>query len=134
MKKICSSVWKKFVLSTTRQKWKSYQKALSSMHYISETKICKNVPERCFTSESQKCDRWPMDNSHLFRYQPTKKRKRNKVRKQSRFGLVQFCIQLVYKQHFGTWILLFGPFGQKNWVFLNNFWGCFFQLFVVNLK
>ena len=48
----------------------------------------------------------------------------------------QFYIQLVYKPQFGTWILLFGPFGQLRavrkkkwiWVFLSNFWGCFFQI------
>ena len=51
----------------------------------------------------------------------------------------QFYIQLVYRPQFGTWILLFGPFGQLRaarkkkwiWVFLSNFWGWFFQLFVV---
>ena len=29
-----------------------------------------------------------------------------------RYFQSQFCIQLFYKPHFGTWILLFGPFGQ----------------------
>ena len=58
------------------------------------------------------------------------------------YGTAQFYIQLVYKPHFGTWILLFGPFGQlravrkKKWilVFLSNFWGWFFQLFGVKKK
>ena len=49
----------------------------------------------------------------------------------------QFYIQLVYKPHFKTWILLFESFGQLRivkkrwiWVFLSNFWGWFFQLVV----
>ena len=49
----------------------------------------------------------------------------------------QFYIQLVYRPHFGAWILLFGPFGQLRqqgkkkwiWVILSIFWGCFFLLF-----
>ena len=32
--------------------------------------------------------------------------------------MAQFYIQFVYKPHFGTWILLFGLFGQI-WVFLS---------------
>ena len=54
------------------------------------------------------------------------------------WAIPQFYIQLVYKPHFGTWILLFGPFGQLRaakkkkciCIFLSNFWGWFFQLFV----
>ena len=35
--------------------------------------------------------------------------------------LPQFCIQLVYKPHFGTYILLFGSFGQseKKWIWVS---------------
>jgi hypothetical protein len=44
----------------------------------------------------------------------------------------QFYVQLVYEQYFGTWIILFGTCWQsrmknKIWVFLSNFWGCFFH-------
>ena len=49
----------------------------------------------------------------------------------------QFYIQLLYKPHFGTWILLLRPFGQLRAVSgfeFFRFWGWFFQFFVGKTK
>ena len=48
-----------------------------------------------------------------------------------RFGppYPQFYIQMVYKPHFETWILL-----KWIWVFLSNFWGCFFNFLLAKNK
>ena len=56
--------------------------------------------------------------------------------------LPQFYIQLVNRPHFAIWILIFGAVWDELavrkkkwiWVFLSNFLGCFFQLFVGKKK